>query len=69
MGASSVHSLAALSPTRNGRFGTAPLAVARRVAHETTPSLLLTVVMLCLIFGGCCSNVTPVDCSYRRVWS
>lgn len=46
----------------------APASSASSVAHrfaslmasEVGPSLLTVAVMLCLIFGGCCSNVCPV---------
>jgi hypothetical protein len=35
-----------------------PATVARQAAIETGPSLLAVAVMLSLIFGGCCSNVS-----------
>ncbi|KAM5370638.1 hypothetical protein ACJZ2D_008352 [Fusarium nematophilum] len=35
--------------------------VARLMAREVGPSLLSIAVMLCLIFGGCCSNVYALE--------
>lgn len=40
-----------------GKASSVAQHVARVMAREVVPSLLSVSVMLCLIFGGCCSNV------------